>query len=237
MSMSLRHMLLVALVLGATGFAQGAAPALPSRNTQKTPKGVVLGTGRSMNTSNLCFNATFDSTNSPLEGWITDYQWSGNAHYQANHTRVTVLPSFKGEKNVMYLDGASGGYTDTKAECQPIPFEKGARYQCSLDYQSTTGPHIYFVGYKWKPGIRPYYDKPPHPGDLRRIYKSAFRDQRVSNGPNGWKKTTFEFPMENPSELAQENLKEIRFFTFIIIVLADHQGLAYMDDVYIKRIK
>ena len=137
----------------------------------------------------------------------------------------------------MRIDGQSGGYTDTKAECQPIPYEKGVRYQCSLDLQSSTGPHVYFVGYKWKPGIRPYYDKAPHPGDLRRIYKSEFREHKTKAGANGWSELTFEFPMENPSELAQENPKEIRFFTVIVIIVADARGEAYVDDVRITRLK
>lgn len=186
--------------------------------------------------SNLCYNGSFSCTNNPLDGWITDYSWSGNSHYMSNHQRVKVLPSHAGKKNVMHLDGQSGGYTDTKAECQPIPYIKGARYQCSMDLQTTTGPHIYFVGYKWKPGVRPYYDKAPHPGDLRRIYKSEFRGHKVKGGSGGWSRVTLEFPIENPSELAQQSLKEIRFFTVIVIIVADAQGQAYVDDVNIKRI-
>ena len=218
MKVRVRHLMLAMLALGAAWSAQGAGRA---------------------GSSNLCYNATFDSasTNGPLDGWITDYRWEGNSHYMANQDRITVLPSYQGKKNVMHLDGQSGGYTDTKVECRPIPYEKGARYQCSLDLESTTGPHIYFVGYKWQPGVRPYYDKAPHPGDLRRIYKSAFRDHKVSGGAGGWKRFTFEFPMENPSELAQQNLKEIRFFTVIVIIVADAPGQAYVDDVKITRIK
>lgn len=187
--------------------------------------------------SNLCYNGSFDSTNAPLDGWTTDYRWEGNSHYMANQDRIAVLPSYHGKKNVMHLDGQSGGYTDTKAECQPIPYEKGARYQCSMDLEATADPHIYFVGYKWQPGLRPYNDRPPHLGDLRRIYKSSFRDHKVSGGGGGWRRVTFEFPMETPSELAKQNLSEIRFFTVIVIIVADEQGQAYVDDVKITRIK
>jgi hypothetical protein len=187
--------------------------------------------------SNLCYNGSFEVATNGLDGWITDYRWEGNSHYMANHERIEVIPTYKGKTKVMHLDGQGGGYTDTKAECQPIPYENGARYQCTLDLNSTTEPHVYFVGYKWKPGIRPYDDKPPHPGDLRRIYKSQFREHKITAGPNGWKKVTFEFPMENPSALAQQSLSELRFFTVIIMVVADYKGHAYVDDVRITKIK
>jgi len=180
---------------------------------------------------NLCFNSDFDHEEGPLHGWTTDYQWQGNAHYMKNHTRVTVLPQHNGKRNVLFINGSS----ETKVESRPIPFEPGARYRCSIVMQSNTGPHIYFTGYKWKPGVRPY--ETPHIGDLRRIYKSQFRNHDVKNIGGGWKRVSFEFPMDNLSKLAMKHLRYVRFITVYMIVLADAPGKLYVDNVEVVRIK
>lgn len=215
----IKHSLAIAIAAVACGVAASSSAAPLLANT------------------NLCYNGSFDNPTNALDGWIIDYQWEGNSHYMQNHTRIKPLSSYQGHKTVMHLDGASGGYTDTKAECRPIPYEKGARYQCTMDVNSDTAPHIYFVGYKWKPGMRPYTDQPPHPGDLRRIYKSQYRNHKETNLGNGWKRLTFEFPIEDASKLAQQSLAELRFFTVISMVVADFKGQLYLDDVKIKRIK
>ena len=180
---------------------------------------------------NLCYNGTFDSPEDPLAGWTYDYQWQGNSHYMQNHTRVSVEPTHRGKKNVLRINGSS----ETKVESKAIPFELGARYRCTLEMIGNTQPHIYFTGYKWQPGIRPYPD--PHLGDLRRIYKSTFRGHKVTGSSGGWRRVTFEFPMENLSDLAMKHLRYVRFFTVYIIVIADAPGEIYVDNVQVTRIK
>ena len=180
---------------------------------------------------NLCHNGTFDHEEGPLHGWTADYQWQGNSHYMQNHTRVSVLPQYQGKRNVLFINGSS----ETKVESRPIPFEPGARYRCTLEMRSDTSPHIYFTGYKWKPGIRPY--ETPHIGDLRRIYKGQFRNHDVKNIGGGWKRVSFEFPLENLSKLAMKHLRHVRFITVHMIVLADFTGKLYVDNVEVVRIK
>jgi len=180
---------------------------------------------------NLCFNGTFDSTNGPLAGWTSDYRWQGNSHYMQNHTRVTVEPAYRGKKNVLHINGSP----ETKVESKPIPYVKGARYRCKLEMTGSTRPHIYFTGYKWQPGVRPYDE--PHLGDLRRIYKSAFRGHKISASSGKWQNVTFEFPMENPSELARKHLRHLRFFTVYIVVVFNSPGEVYIDNVEVTRIE
>jgi len=180
---------------------------------------------------NLCHNGTFDAEEGPLDGWMTDYQWEGNSHYMQNHTRVSVLPRHKGKRNVLFINGSS----ETKVESRPIPFEQGARYRCTLDMQGNTSPHIYFTGYKWNPGVRP--NDNPHIGDLRRIYKSQFRNHEIRNIGGGWKRVQFEFPMKDLSKLAMKHLRYVRFITVYIIVLADFPGQIYVDNVEVEQIR
>ena len=182
----------------------------------------------------LCHNGGFQNAEDPLNGWMIDYAWTGNSYYLDNKSRITFLPRYGGKRSVMHVDGRSG---ETKVECLPIPFERGARYRCTIEYKSTTGPHIYFAGYKWKPGIRPYADKPVHIGDLRKIYKSAFRNHKVSKGSGGWKRETFEFPLPNASELSLKHMKHVRFITVYFMVVVDAKGEAWIDNVSVKRIK
>ena len=181
----------------------------------------------------LCHNGGFSDAEDPLNGWMIDYAWSGISHYMGNKANIKFLPRYGGKSGVMHVDGRGG---ETKVECLPIPFEPGARYRCTIDYKSTAGPHIYFTGYKWKPGIRPYADKPVHLGDLRRIYKSAFRGHKVRSLSGGWKRETFEFPMANASELSLKHLKPVRFVTVDFILVSGGRGEAWIDNVSVKRI-
>ena len=200
-----------------------ATPAAPTRPAASAEAAVTSG--------NLCWNGSFDAEKDPLDGWMYDYQWEGNSHYMANHTRISVLPSHGGRSGVLCINGASA---ETKVESKPIKFEPGARYRCSLLLQGTA-PHIYFSGYKWVPGMRPNDD--PHLGDLRKIYKSEFRNHQITGGPGGWKRVSFEFPLPNASELALKHLKEVRYLTVYMVVVDTEKGVAYIDDVEVKRIQ
>jgi len=183
---------------------------------------------------NLCYNSGFDNTEKPLDGWMIDYAWTSNSHYVNNKSRINYLPSYAGKKSVMHINGRGG---ETLVECLPIPFVRGARYRCTITYKSTTSPHIYFAGYKWKPGIRPYHDKQVHLGDLRKIYKSQFRGHKVRKRTGGWKSETFEFPMENASKLSLKHIKYVRFITVYFMIIADARGEAWIDNVTVIRIK
>lgn len=180
---------------------------------------------------NLCYNGDFSNTEDPRAGWTYNYAFAKISHYMGNHNRVELLPTYKGYQNVLFLNGTS----ETKVESKPIKFEQGVRYRCTLDINGNTTPHIYFTGYKWNPGIRPHED--PHIGDLRRIYKSQFRGHDVKKGNNGWKRETFEFPLEDASELSLKHLRQVRFITVYIIALADFPGQVYVDNVKVERIK
>jgi hypothetical protein len=182
----------------------------------------------------LCHNGGFDASENPIDGWMIDYAWTGNSHYLDNKSRIAHLPSYGGKRGVMHLNGRGG---ETKVESLPIPFELGARYRCTIDYKSTAGPHIYFAGYKWKPGIRPYRDKPVHIGDLRKIFKSQFRNHKVSTRSGGWKRETFEFPLKNASELSLKHLRHVRFITVYFMVIEDASGEAWIDNVSVTKIK
>ena len=179
----------------------------------------------------LCYNGTFDAAEKPLDGWMIDYSWTGSSHYMNNHTRVSAVATHRGKRNVLFINGTS----ETKVESRAIPFEQGARYRCTLEIQGSTMPHIYFTGYKWKPGIAPHAN--PHLGDLRRIYKSQFRNHKVTGSSGGWKRVTFEFPLKDPSSLAEKHLKYLRFFTVYIIVINDENGQVYVDNVNVTRIQ
>lgn len=169
-------------------------------------------------------------TDDPLHGWMTDYSWTGNSHYMQNKTRVSAVELHKGKRNVLCVRGGA----ETKVESAAMTYEKGARYRCTLEITGAM-PHIYFTGYKWKPGIKPYDN--PHLGDLRRIYKSQFRNHKITGSSGGWKRVTFEFPMENPSKLAAKHLKYLRMFTVYIIMVSGTGGEAYVDNVVVTRIK
>ena len=180
---------------------------------------------------NLCYNGSFDVPEKPLDGWTYDYQWEGNSHYMQNHTRVSAVPQYDGKQKVMFINGSA----ETKVESRPIPFEVGKRYRCELSVKGNTMPHIYFRGYKWQPGIRPYTGA-VHIGDIRMIYKSEFRNHQVTPVGGGWKKVAFEFPLKDLSELAMKHLKYVRFITVFIVVVDTEKGQVYVDDVVVREL-
>lgn len=180
--------------------------------------------------SNLCYNGSFDSTNAPLDGWTTDYTWQGNSHYMGNHTRISQQPEHAGHKRVLHMAVSA----ETKVESRAIPIELGSRYRCELELAGNVDPHIYFTGYKWEPGVHPYAN--PHLGDLRRIYKSEFRNHKVSGLSGGWRRVSFEFPLENLSELAMKSLKEVRFVTVFIIAVDGSAGDLFVDNVKVTKL-
>ncbi len=230
-----RPWLVPALTLSLAVACVGYGASLSSRSSRlRKPSTLSSAKGKAGAGNNLCYNGSFDSasTNGPLDGWTIDYRWTGNSFYQQNHNRCKPVDSYGGKSQVLHVNGRAG---ETKVESRPIPFEQGARYRCTLNLKGTTMPHMYFTGYKWKPGIRPYEN--PHIGDLRRIYKSQFRNTKVSSAGYGWKKVTFEFPLPNPSKLALKHLKYLRMFTVYIIVINDAKGEIYVDDVVVTRIK
>jgi len=189
--------------------------------------------GANKKSANLCYNGGFDVPGNPLDGWMIDYAWTGNHFYTGNRSKIHYLSEHAGRRSVMHINGSSG---ETKVESLPIPYEHGKHYRCTMDYKSTTGPHIYFTGYQWKPGIRPYSDKQIHIGDLRRLYKSQFRNHKERGIGNGWKRTTFEFPLPNPSKLALKHLRYVRVFTVYVVVIADAPGEAWIDKVVVTQI-
>jgi hypothetical protein len=149
----------------------------------------------------------------------------------ANKSRISAVESYKGYRNLAFVNGTS----ETRLESTPMKFEPGARYRCTIDINGNTSPHIYFRGHKWQPGIRPHDE--PTLQELRTIYKSQFRNHTVKNGPNGWKRITFEFPLENLSSMAKKHLKYVRYFTVYCIVLADFPGQVYFDNCKVYRIQ
>jgi len=58
--------------------------------------------------SNLCYNASFSSTNGSLDGWNLDYDWTGSPKYAGNQKNASFLPEYKGRKNVLKDGGAQG---------------------------------------------------------------------------------------------------------------------------------
>lgn len=182
---------------------------------------------------NLCYNGGLDLEGNPLDGWMIDYGWTGHGTYSGNKNRISALPSHNGRKGILHI--RKGG--EAKVESPAIPFDLGSKYKCVMTYQTDGNPHIYFTGYMWNPGVRPYYDKPVHLGDLRRIYKSEFRNHQYRTLGNGWKTVTFEFPMDKPSQLAMKSLKHMRYFTLIVFSVADYPCNVWIDDVNITEKK
>jgi hypothetical protein len=182
-------------------------------------------------TSNLCFNGSFDNTNHCLEGWTYNYEWLGNSHYMKNHERVSAVSSYQGRQKVAFIN-ATG---QTKFESKPIPYEYGKRYRCELKIRGG-GVRMYFAGYKWDAGVRPHAN--PHLGKLRRIYKSKPCTGGSGCGEacgGGWTKATFEFPLENVSDLGKQHLKHLRYFTIYILGMSG--GKTWVDDVRVTTIR
>ena len=227
--------LAIAALLAAPAFsAPPARPPLAPPAPSVAPSGparAAAAAGAASGGANLCFNPSFDVGTNGLDGWTADYTWEGNSHYMDNHTRVSVLKSFEGRSSVLFIRGSAA---ETKVDSKPIAFDVNSRYRCSMLVKGTM-PHIYFAGFKWVPGIRPYED--PHVGDLRKIYKSEFRNHDIGGGPGGWKRVSFEFPLPNLSDLAKKHLSEVRFVTVYLVVVDTEKGDAYIDDVEVKKIQ
>lgn len=178
---------------------------------------------------NLLQNGSFADTENPLNGWVTDYAWSKNSHYEDNKTRVSVVPKEAGRINVCRI--ASTRDSGTKLETTPIPFEEGYRYRCTLKFK---GPdyRIYFAGYKWKPGVQPH-DKPELP-ELRSVYKSrAETFQSSPKKPSAWKTVTLELPGKKMTPGMKSYMKQIKYITLYTYVIRT----GFIDEVVISRKK
>ncbi|MCX6998257.1 MAG: hypothetical protein NTV49_14530 [Kiritimatiellaeota bacterium] len=174
--------------------------------------------------SNLCYNGSFNSTNGPLDGWNVNYEWMGNQNFMKNHEACTMLPSYKGKSNVLWVNPG----TQARVESKPIPIEKGVRYKCTMDLIADDS-RFYFKCYKWEPGIAPHPD--PHLSELRRTYKSEA--YTGGSGGGGWKTVSFYLPMEEISELAWQHYKDVRFAT---IYMCRYRGGWYVTNVRVEKI-
>lgn len=195
---------------------------------------------------NLVFNGGFDDPACPLNGWNYNYVWLGNRHYMNNHEKVSVVPIEGSKRNVLCLwkrTGISGVYDEVKVESKPIPFEFGSRYRLTLDAR-TTEPRarIYFIGYKWKPGIAPHPD--PELWELRKIFKGKLlyfestKTGPMSMVPKSWKTASTDFPMKDLSKLSLQHLEEVKFLTVhIIVVHGGETGKLYIDNVKVEKIE
>lgn len=180
--------------------------------------------------SNLCFNADFTNTNSPLEGWTTDYAWTGNTHYMDNKSTVSVLPEHAGRKNVMCIIPNE----QSKVECKPIKVEPGYRYRCTLELlgggsSSHGSERFYFTAYSFAPGVAPYDD--PEVKDLRRLIKA---DPWSGAHIRSWKTITVEYPHKEVSALEYRNLKKVRYIT--LYLLAQTGEPTYVTNIKIVKL-
>jgi|GEM_PF-890446 len=174
--------------------------------------------------SNLCYNGGFNSTNGPLDGWNVNYEWMGNGNFMKNHEACTVLPSYKGKSNVLWVNPGK----QARVESKPIPIEKGVRYKCTMDI-CCPDSIFYFCGYKWEPGIAPHPD--PKLSELRRIFRSEH--YLGGSGGGGWKTVSFIMPMEEISELEWSHYKDIRFAT---VYMCRYRGGWYVTNVRVEKI-
>ncbi len=171
----------------------------------------------------LIENGTFDDSEDPLKGWITDYEWTGNKHYVDNKGRVAADAGGGGRSKVVKITPA--GDAGAKMECIPIKFEPGFRYSASLDVQG--GPYrIYFAGYKWKPGVRPHDN--PELGELRLIYKS----KAVAGSSSSWEREKLELPGVKLSAQALAHLKHVRYVTLYVWMMKGGS----VDNVSVRKV-
>ena len=179
----------------------------------------------------LTFN--FDDGANPPTGWITDYEWSGNTYYIENKFQITTGAA-PGKGQVVHLKpdakyqskSPMPGEGGAKMETLPFILEPGFRYKCSLDVKG--GPsRVYFAGYRWAPGVRPYDN--PDIKDLRMIYKSKAAD---TNKSSDWQRVSLEFPGVTLSEQALKHLSYVRFLTLYVWFM--HEGS--IDNVEITKI-
>jgi hypothetical protein len=177
--------------------------------------------------ANLCYNGDFSNTNNPLAGWNVDYDWMQNKNYMGQLKKVSILPEYKGKKNVLYMTTTH----QTKVESKLIPIEKGVRYKCTVDVCNVGGIGLrcYFNCYKWAPGIEP--NSEPKLSELRRIYKG----EPWTGSTAQWKTITFYLPLAELSELAYEHYREVRFAT--VYLLSDECfGGAWFANVKVTKI-
>jgi len=219
----------------------GEQEAAPAPAVQKIP----LPKGKQPMKKNLLSNGSFDNPDDSLKGWHYDYNLPGESWYFANKDFLDVVKEYKGRKNVLHMWGDITKITDrgegVQIDSEFIPFEKGGKYRLSL-WACTTGPdcRIYFIGYSWKPGIKP--DHIPIWGEVRRVYKSAVmhidsKDGAFTGAPKAWKQGFSEVPMEKGSEESLKHLKDIDFISAHIIAIGGNGGEFFVDDVSIEKIK
>jgi hypothetical protein len=173
--------------------------------------------------TNLCFNGSFDNPKGALTGWNVNYEWMNNSHFMKNHEWVSVLPSYQGKRNVLWMNPPTQGRVESKL----FPVEKGARYHCTLDLNAPD-VRFYFKGYKWEPGIAPHSE--PKLSEMREVYRS----ENFTGGSGGsWKTITFNMPMEEISELAYKHYKDVRFAT---VYMTRYRGGFHVANVRVIKL-
>ena len=173
--------------------------------------------------TNLCFNGSFNSPKGALDGWNVNYEWMKNSHFMANHTWVSVLPSYQGRNNVMQMSPPEQGRLESKL----FAVEKGARYKCTLDLNAPD-VRFYFKGYKWEPGIAPHDD--PQLSEMREVYRS---ENFTGGSGGGWKTISFEMPMEEISETAYDHYKYVRYAT---VYMTRYRGGFHVANVRVEKL-
>lgn len=183
--------------------------------------------------TNYCYNSDFTSSKGALDGWNVDFDWTRNKHQMGNHKNVSVLPEFKGRKNVLKMAVPSG--YESKVETPLIPYEAGDMYQCTFDvYIQNVVLNVLFQGYNLKPGIPPGEDTKLH--DMRRMYKAEY----VATKGAMWKSVTVNIPnAPQISAIANSHLKKIRYLTVLMYVPGDtyfEDGNFYVSNMRIVKL-
>lgn len=169
--------------------------------------------------TNYCYNSDFTSDKGALDGWNVDYDWTRNKHQMGNAKNASVLPEFRGRKNVLKIAVPSG--FESKVETPLIPYEAGDMYQCTFDmYVEKVVVNTLFQGYNLKPGVPP--GENPKLQDMRRMYKAEY----VATKGAMWKSVTVTLPHAQVSATAYGHLKKIRYITVLMYV----PGATYFDD-------
>lgn len=169
--------------------------------------------------TNYCYNSDFTSSKGALDGWNVDYDWTRNKQQMGNAKNASVLPEFKGRKNVLRIAVPSG--FESKVETPLIPYEAGDMYQCTFDiYVEKVVVNTLFQGYNLKPGVPPGENTKLQ--DLRRMYKAEYV---ATKGPM-WKTVTVGIPHAQVSATAYGHLKKIRYITVLMYV----PGATYFED-------
>lgn len=151
-------------------------------------------------------NGSFDDPVDPLKGWTVDYAFTGNSHYLENKSRVSIATDGV-RKNVVQF--GSAGDAGVKMESRAFVLERGFKYTCTFDIKGA-GYRIYFAGYQFAPGVRPY--EKPELGELRMVYQS-----KATTGSSAeWKQEKIEIPGVTLSQQAIDHLKKVRYLTVYI---------------------